>query len=204
MNTLLYVRTSLHGTQGASSQLAERFVARMAVAQSWRARDYARPRCRPGAASHGRALPGVQHPARGSHAGATRCRRVLRRADRRASQRRHHRAWRADVQLRRAIDAADLLRSHRTRGSHLPLHERRSGRTARGASRVCVRDSWRRLRRERRFAGAVSAPVPALHRHRVRVRVRRRAGSRRGIAAEEPGRLHASRSRASFAVDLAA
>ena len=27
MNTLLYVRTSLHGTQGASSQLAERFVA---------------------------------------------------------------------------------------------------------------------------------------------------------------------------------
>jgi FMN-dependent NADH-azoreductase len=33
MNTLLYVRTSLYGTQGASSQLAERFVAQ------WRARN---------------------------------------------------------------------------------------------------------------------------------------------------------------------
>lgn len=33
MNTLLYVRTSLYGAQGASSQLAERFVA------EWRARN---------------------------------------------------------------------------------------------------------------------------------------------------------------------
>jgi len=33
VNTLLYVRTSLYGAQGASSQLAERFVA------EWRARN---------------------------------------------------------------------------------------------------------------------------------------------------------------------
>jgi FMN-dependent NADH-azoreductase len=33
MRTLLYVRTSLYGAQGASSQLAERFVA------EWRVRN---------------------------------------------------------------------------------------------------------------------------------------------------------------------
>ena len=34
---------------------------------------------------------------------------------------------------------------------------------------------------------AVSAPVPGLHRYRIGVRVRRRARSRRGITAQEPG-----------------
>ena len=94
------------------------------------ARDQARSRGRSGAASHGRALPGVQHGARSSHARAAGCRRVLGRAHRRAAQCRHHRARRADVQLQRAVDAADVFRPHCAGRGHLPLHQRRPGRSA--------------------------------------------------------------------------
>ena len=61
------------------------------------------------------------------------------------------------------------------------------GGTARRTSCLCVRHSRRRLRRSGRHAGAVSAPVPGLHRYRIGVRVRRRSRSRRGVATQEPG-----------------
>ena len=81
-------------------------------------------------------------------------------------KRRHHRVRRADVQLQRAVDAARVLRSHRPRRRHVSLHRHRAGRSAQGKKAYVFITRGGVYADGGRYADAVPAAVPRLHRHR--------------------------------------
>ena len=145
MTTLLQINASISDEHGQSSQLAEQFVAGV----SRRAIPHAKIVVRDVAAAE--PVPHLNAERFGAFIAkpeersdcAARRRGVLRRADRGAEAGRRDRPRLADVQLRRALAAEGVFRSHRTRRRDLQVHRQGAGGSAHRQEGLRVRGARR-------------------------------------------------------------
>ncbi len=167
MTTLLQINSSIFSGRRPIEPARRRIRRGMARKPSRERSDRPRSRERRRPAPRCRAFWRLHRQARRAHRGAARHRRFSDALIDELQARRRHRARPADVQLRRAVDVEGVLRSHRARGCHFPVHGKGPVGLLDGKEGLRVRDARRSLcRHAARHADRLRARLPALHRHR--------------------------------------